>query len=201
MFKGMLRVLFVGTLLYGLFEVHTAQASKRTISLGASDVTTYTPTGADLGKYYTFQFQLPSDIQAGNLEIATLEFYVDVQAFRRGEWQMLDKDSVETIGFLNNTPALELYPLKSAFSGQVDFAQFDEKFRVVRQLIVGNDKRVVMDVTSVVRSYLRSPSKNHGFVVGSLSEMREGDFTIRTGILSPGCAAQIHIYYYPRARQ
>ena len=197
----MLFILSTALLLLSLSGLESTQAAKQSISLSAGNVSTYTPSDTSLGPYYTLEFQLPPDLPAGDLRVAVLEFYVDAQSFVRGDWISLDKDSVETIGFLNDSPVLELYPLKATFSGEVDFGQFDERYSAARPVVVGADRRVVLDVTSVIRSYLRSPSTNHGFVMGSLSEMREGKFTLTTSSFPDGSWAQLHLYTAPRARQ
>jgi len=194
--RGLVVLTAIGSV--GLSALEEARAAKRSISLTVTDVGTQTPVDTSLAAFYTIDFELPSDIEPSVLRIAVLEFYADVESFVRGDWVFLSEDSVETVGYLNDSPVLELYPLKSAFSGQLDSSQLDRRYGVTQPLVVGENRRVVLDVTSVARAYLKSPSQNYGFVIGSLTEMREGKFTLQAGSFSDGSLAKLHLYTAPR---
>ena len=164
-----------------------SQASKRTLSIPSTDVETFTPSDETLGKYYTLAFRVPDGIAALELERAVLEFYVDVQAKSRE-------------GYTSTAMVIEAYALKADFSGTVDLADFETSYGSTRPVATGDRKRVKLDVTRIVRSYIANPSRNHGLILGSLGGIREGDFTVKTGQFRDGSVAQLHLYYAIAAR-
>lgn len=161
-----------------------AQASKYTVSLQASDLSTFSPSDESLGKYYTLTFQIPNYIGTNELEKAVLELYVDVKAKNRD-------------GYVDNTPVLEVYALKSTFSGTVDRAQFEVPSPAIRPLPLGDNKRVVVDITPIVQTVIKDSSRNHGLIIGSLSGMRNGDFAVRRGSFLDGSIAKLHLFWVP----
>jgi hypothetical protein len=162
----------------------TAAAQERTVTLTANNVTSHTTTDATLGAYYTVAFEVPSIPEGARLDHAVLEVYLDVASKARDE-------------YVNDTPVLEVFALRNDFDGDLNPANWDAATRATRPLLLGEEKYVVMDVTGIIRSLLVDPSKNHGLVIGSLTGMREGDFTVRTGLFPDSGLLRLRLYFEP----
>ncbi len=172
-------------------------ATKQVVSIRSDHVTSYPPITEGTGKYYTFEFQVPQIVSLTTLEKAHLELYVDAGSFVRGDFRWLDADSVEHVGHRTRTPLLEVYALKSAISGALEEGQLEKELVALVPVLVGQNRRVLVDVTPIVRSFIASPTKNHGIVIGSLSGQRQGDFTLREGGFRDGSRAKISLELAP----
>jgi hypothetical protein len=115
------------------------------------------------------------------VEKALLEVYVNVDARSRE-------------GYLNDTPVLEVFALTEPFGSELDTERLERSTGVARPVALGSDRRVLLDVTRIVRACLGGTRTNYGIVVGSLTGMREGDFEMATGRLPGGVVAQLHVY-------
>lgn len=160
-------------------------ASKRILPIESSDVSTYTPSDTTVGKYYKLTCTVPGDLQARHLERAVLELRVEV-------------DTLSRDGYLDDTPLLEVYALKNGFTGAVDFTKFETPSTAIKPVSVGDDRRVLLDVTPIIKLYIAEPSRNQSLIVGSLSGDRPGDFTLKTGAFPDGSVARIHLYLAPK---
>lgn len=196
--RNIVLVILTVILVAAIFTVSGNAAKKRTIPIAFSDFTTYTPSDNEFGNYYKLRLDTPSGIVAEDLDMAVLEFVVDVGSKLRGDWEILDADSNVTIGFIDNTPSIEIYGLKTECSGEVDIRDLEISSRVVRPLSIGPYQRVVVDVTAIIKSYVRTPTKNHGLIIGSLTGMRNGDFVIKNNAFGNGNAAEVRLYYTQR---
>ena len=181
--KGTLLMLVCFSMVW-LASAQRAVAQEETIVLTANDVTSHASEDAAYGAYYTLNVGLPTIPEGARLDHAVLEFYVDVASKTRDE-------------YVNDTPILEVYALTSAFDGDLNPAEWDTNSTVTRPLLWGEEKHVVMDVTAIIRSFLDNPNRNHGLVIGSLTGMREGDFSVRTGRIPGGGVMRIHVYFEP----
>lgn len=161
-----------------------ATAEERAITLTSNDVVTHTTEDEAFGAYYTVEFEVPSLPEGTWLDHAVLELYVDVGSKARDE-------------YVNDTPVLEVFALTSDFDGDFNPAEWDAETRVTRPLLLGEEKHVVMDITPIIRSFLATPSQNHGLVIGSLTGMREGDFTVLTGVFPEGEVMRVMLFYEP----
>lgn len=176
MAKNMVLVL-VGTLLILALGVSPGQAGRTSLYLDAAAVTTFTPEDPGLGAYYLLTFSLPPE--AAKAKWVYVEFYVDV--------------SVREHQDVNNpTPLLDVFALKQSegYSGSLDPAQFESlRVPMARPLAVGENRRVVIDVTEIVHRRAGESARTCTLVIGSLTGSREGLFTIQTGHLDrPGIA-------------
>ena len=88
-----------------------------------------------------------------------------------------------------------MYALNKAFSGTINTNDFEpQTLPTIRNVVLGKNRRILVDITDIIKSYIDSPSKNHGLILGSLTGDRDGKFTIRNDVLGSGAPARI-IYH------
>lgn len=46
-----------------------------------------------------------------------------------------------------------------------------------------------------MQGYLDNPESNHGLILGSLTGVRNGLFTLKTGVLGEGVVARLIVHY------
>ena len=176
---GKLFYRFLAVVAVSVITASVAEARKLVLDVSSSSLSTYTASDPTLGDYYVLQFQVPRNLQATKLEFAILELYLDVSA--------IEKD-----GYLENTPTIEIYALGSEFSGELDASQVGaQTLSATHNVAVGSNRKMMLDITKIVRSYLQDPTKNHGLIIGSLTGTRDGVFSIRTDALGQGAVARI----------
>ena len=180
--------LLIGVLLGGLFSGENAFAARHVVLLASSEVATYSTSDPTLGDFYTLQVQVPGIIQGKELYAALLEFYTDVF-------------SVKISGRYSRTPVIEAYELKTAFAGVVNPTQFETSSVALTNVVSGQNKRVILDITAIIKSYLANPASNHGIILGSLTASRDGKFSIRSGQIGAGTVARITYHYDSRVRK
>lgn len=168
-------------------------ATECVVSIGSGDVTTYNALEVEGPKYYKLAFQVPEGVDGNALESAVLEFFVDVASVTQGNFHWFDADSVEHVGYTAPTPLLEVYALKSPISGSIQDGQLEKSTMACTPVLVGENRRVVIDITSIVRSFVIDSGRNFGIVVGSFTGLREGDFTIKESAFQDGSRARVHI--------
>jgi hypothetical protein len=106
-----------------------------------------------------------------------------------------DVESREVDGYLDETPFLEIYTLNQEFAGELDPSQFTTRTSpTVRNVVVGQNRRVVIEITEIVQSYIDNPSGNHGLIIGSLTGNRSGLFSIKTGMFANAGIAKITFF-------
>jgi hypothetical protein len=113
---------------------------------------------------------------------AYLEFYLDVDAREVGD-------------VVNPAPWLDVYALAGTIGESLGEEDFAAAATPPGNVLLGENRRVLRDVTDIVRGYLANPQSNHGLVLGSLRGLREGLFTVQTGVLAEGIVAQLIIHY------
>jgi hypothetical protein len=160
-------------------------AARHAIDLTANDLVAYAASTDEADRYYTVRVPVPEAIRGKELYGAYVVLYVDVE-------------STGGDGFVNETPVLEAFALKSAFAGEVDENQLGAPAFGPRNVVRGVDRRVVLDVTDIVRSYLDDPASNHGLIIGSLTDIRDGRFTVKTGVLGRDAMARVIFHFRDR---
>jgi hypothetical protein len=159
----------------------TSGTGKQVLVLREGDVTAHAEADTTMGPYYTVSYELPAGLRIEDLERALLELSVDVRAKSRES-------------YVNDAPVLEAYALTAPYAGVMDARILDLTSRAMRPVAVGDGRRVVLDLTNIVRAHLDGSRPNHGFIIGSLTGMREGDFRLRSGSLDLSTVARVHIY-------
>jgi hypothetical protein len=169
--------------------------TEHVVSIRSDNVTLYAPVSEGTSKYYKLDFDLPAVGSAATLETAHFEFYVDAESFARGDFRWLDADSVEHVGYKAKTPLLEVYALKSSIEGSVEEGQLEKTTMACIPVLVGKNRRVVIDIAPIVRSFMANPSENRGIVLGSFVGEREGDFTLKEGRFVDGSRAKLSLRF------
>jgi hypothetical protein len=149
--------------------------AREEVELGGAEVVLHEP-----GDYYTVQLPVPRVPAGKALTGAYLEFYVDVEGA---------SDAV------NETPVLEVYALEGELRGGSYQAELGKAAFGPRNVAIGLKRRVVVDVSEIVRGYLGDASKNHGLIISKLTGVRDGAFTLRDDVLGKGVAAKVTFYY------
>ena len=137
-----------------------------TLLVSETNLTTYEAADSNHGDFYILSFSVPAE--AKPVGRVYLEFYVDVEARAVN-------------GYTNDTPVIEVYALKSAFAGTLDPTKFETGvLRMVKNVPIGENRRVVLDITEIAKSYAANSLANYGIVIGSLTGSRDGLFTVRS---------------------
>jgi hypothetical protein len=181
MAKNTLLVL-VGALLILSLGVSPGQAGRTSLYLDAAALTTFTPEDPSLGAYYLLTFSLPPE--ALRAKWMYLEFYLDVSAREHEDAN-------------DPTPLLDVFALKPSegYTGSLDPAQFEAlSVPMTRPLSLGENRRVVIDVTEIVHRRAAEPAAMCALLLGSLSGSRDGLFTIKTGCLDRPGIARVTIF-------
>ncbi len=153
----------------------------QTILIRSNDVALHTDPDTTIGHYYTVAYTLPENLSSQDLDHAILEVFVNVSAKERGEYR-------------NEAPVLEVYALTAPFSGTLNLETLDWPTGVVRPVVAEESRRVIIEITNIVRSHLEGTLENNGLILGSLTGMREGEFTFVAGALPEGAVGQVRIY-------
>jgi hypothetical protein len=155
--------------------------TRETVLIRPADVTVHDEPDTTLGPYYTISYAWPESLTCSGLNRAILEVFLDASARPRDE-------------FLNASPLFEVYALTEPLTGAFDPGRLERTGRAVRPVALGEARRVVLDVTSIVRAHLEGRIENHGLIIGSLTGERDGAFTLRSGGLPEGAVGRILLF-------
>ncbi len=155
-----------------------ARAGNEVADLGSGNVATRTPTAPGLGKFYVVQLSLPAGIEAEDVEEVYLEFYVDAAS---------NLDAVYSSG----QALLEVYALSGSVGTDITPAKLVSETRMVRNIRLGEDRMVRLNIGGAVRHLLNNRESNYGLVVGSLTGGRHGLFDLKRGKLAAGVDARV----------
>ncbi|MHC4060673.1 MAG: hypothetical protein ACYSR6_03545 [Planctomycetota bacterium] len=144
-----------------------ALAERYAVELGANELNAVSPKDTTLGNYYVVKVGVPDVLDGKELFKAILELTVDVAA-------------TEVEGCPNETPILEVYALTDEMENELDSSKFKTPTPLRRNIRVGNNRHIRMDITQIVKDYIKNPENNHGLVFGSLSNSRDGLFTVKS---------------------
>lgn len=188
-------VTLTAVLLLGALPAH---AEDYVVLFSLADMTTYTPAENDsLGSYYLVQFQLPAAAQGRELDAAILEFYVDADAFARHEELYANNGPEGPDAFVNATPTIEVFAPTGTFTGTLGGNALAADSRATAPIALGEDRRAVVDVTDIIQPILDENATNHGLVIGSITGMRDGKFSLLAGNLGNGIVARLGLYLLP----
>ena len=157
------------------------KAQSNSIIIRSSDAQAHMDADTSCGQYYTISYSLPVDLSAGLVDQAILELYVDVHARVRDE-------------ILNEAPVLEVYLLKQPFTGVVELQNLDFPSHAVRPVAVGTTRRVLLDITEIVRCHLSRDHANYGLIFGTVTGARDGDLALVSGALGEGIVGRVRLY-------
>ena len=167
------------------------------LTIPPGNLTTYETQAEDRGSFFLLTFQVPAAVSGKAMDAVLLEFYVDAGAFGRRADLYENAGPGEPDAFMNDTPTIEIFLPKSNYQGGVDADALDLTSRVAVPVRLGEDRRVVVDVTALVQEIVSGTKPNYGLVLGSITGMREGDFTIRSNRVGSGAVAKLLFYPAP----
>jgi len=174
MMKTTLSVLLI-VLVCGMPSVVLAEAS----SLDPAATTVTERAASDGTTYYSVGITLPENLT--RVSHAWLELHADVSARNLN-------------GFIDPAPVFEVYALNQTLSGDPEPSRFvATRLPMSRPVATGTGRLVKIDITEFVQSILADPSKNHGLVIGPLTDDKRGIFTVRQDSFGPGISARLVI--------
>jgi hypothetical protein len=161
--------------------VSVAQASRLTVPVTTSGMTSATSRNRP---FYVLTVDVPEDLSGKRLDTATLEFYVDAA--------LVSGEEAE------HSPTIDVRALTAAYSPNDELSSSSALGRA-RPVPLGHNRKVVVDITDMVKAWIASPSSNHGIVVGSLGGSKAGDFTVRSDVLGGSKVATVTYFYQNRS--
>jgi hypothetical protein len=165
-----------------LSGVGAVEAERQVVNLASSAIAEFEPADSLLGKFYTLRMDVPEGITSRKLTKAILELTADVSTVNRTD-------------YINETPVFEIYLLNGTFNGTLDPEKIEKSSPMRRVVWVGRDRTIRIDVTDAVKSCLADPASNHGLIMGSLTNVRDGVFDINK---SSAASAKITYFYTER---
>ena len=155
----------------------TVEISAQAVANGASD---------ERGAYYVFELEVPEEVIGKRLDTVLLEFYVDVAA----------DEEIE----IDYTPSVEVFPLTASL--QVGRApSFSTSHPSTRPILVGEGRRVTVDITDIVKAWIESPPTNHGLIMGSFRGPRPGQLQLRSDVIGGGNVMKATFFFQNRTGQ
>jgi hypothetical protein len=160
--------LFLCVFIFVTAPAHPSLAKRIAATLGWDDLEVFQPADSMLGPYYVLQIAPPSGIVSGTpIEQAFLELYLDVES----RWVTENRS--------NEAPMIEMYALNERCAGVLDPVAFRHStVPSIRNVAVGQNRRVVFDVTEILVDVVSNPTENHGVIFGALTGVRDGVFLI-----------------------
>lgn len=153
-------------------------ASQIEVLLGSSKVTGRSPANEEYGDFYVLQFTPPEGLTSAEIEEAYLELFVDA-------------DSRIDAEVLPGPARIEVYLLSRSTTGDVALDDLAVQTRMARNVPIGSDRFVRLNVTKAVRQVLEAPEENYGLVIGSLTGGRDGVFELKRGSFPDGTDARL----------
>jgi len=145
------------------------------VALATTTVTEH--VASDGITYYSVGISLPENLTT--VTRAWLELRADVSARN-------------VSGFVDPAPVFEVYALNQTLSGDPEPSKFEAtRLPMSRPVATGTDRLVKIDITEFVQRILADPSKNHGLVIGPLTNDKRGVFTVRQDSFGPSVAARL----------
>lgn len=179
---------YYGAVVIGLFLGTFAPAGARasTVELGfrLEEIRSYPLRGDSTAAVYVLKFDLPPELAGKYIEFAQIEFYVNAT---------LKGNAVGT-----TSAVVAVFPLVENFDG-ANIPRFDFT-RAVRNVNLGEARRVVLDISDIVRQWVDGSRMNHGLIIGGLAGAKRGQFNLRKDKLPEARAARVRIHYRDPAK-
>ncbi len=160
-------------------------AERLSVYIGNNALASYEHSDTARGDFYTLQIQVPSEVVGKKLYGAILELTLDATGAAR------DLTSVKV-------PILEVYALDASFTGSLRAADVIAETGTIRNVAPGENRRVRIDITEIIKAYLEQPTKNHGLIIGGLAPYREGVVLVKQNAYKSGNVAKIDFHYDSR---
>lgn len=162
---------------------HETYGGERVIHLGSSDVRELSPGDSTSARSYVITLPIPSGIEHGRLHAAVLEFYADVFG-------------ANTEAYQAESALIEVYGVDGNVTGELDSEQIRRPSAMTRNVVVGENRRVLVDITEFLRYNLYSKVTTHSLLVGFV-QSRDGVFRIREGAFGAEKPARVTIVELP----
>jgi len=165
-----------------------AAAAKTTVvSISMNSIRTHT---GERGTFYVLDLSIPNGVEASGLDRVVLEFALDASAATHD-------DSLAT-------PVVGVYPITRAFAanrgdgpvGTVEAPEIGAITPSSRPVAIGEHRVLRMDITDIVKGWMRDPSSNHGLVIGTLTGPRVGTVTLNRSL--PGGGTPVRATFFCR---
>lgn len=186
--------LLLCVILLGLFVPIAAFGGHTVVTIPSANMTTYQTQEEDRGDYFMLEFRVPSAVSGKDMDAIILELYVDASAYSRRADLYENAAPGKPEAFVNDAPTLQVFVPKSSYQGGVDAGALDLDLRVSEPILVGEGKRMLIDVTRLLQGVVAGTETNYGLVLGSITGMRDGNFTILSGSVASGAVAKIHFH-------
>jgi len=168
----------VAVLIVGLQD---AAAKKAVVNLTSEELTTRTEASEEMGNYYLLAVPVPQEVEGRRVIGAYLEMSLDASV--SGPASDMDP-----------APRLQVFALTEAMGETFDAGKLHKGAGVV-PVPVGSSKLARVDVTDVIRGWLKAPATNHGLAIGALTGTHGGRFVLNSGVLGTGVVARLVVVY------
>jgi hypothetical protein len=176
----------ISTLTALLAVVLTTDVSAKSVVVQLDAPSVTVRSSQAYGPYYVVNLPVPSEVIGKRLDTVLLEFYVDVAP---------DGSNGDDV-----SPAIEVLPLAEALAANGS-PRFTTSHPSVRPLSFGEDRKVLVDVTDIVKGWIAEPSSNHGLIVGSFRGPKLGGLDVKSNVVAPGKVLQATFFYQNRFGQ
>jgi len=161
-----------------------AGAQTQVVPIETEAVQTIEPVDSTEGKIFLVTVGLPEAPVRAELMSAVLELVVDAS-------------SVLPADLSGGAVTLEIAPLAHSWSeGALEAADL-RATTMKRTVLVGEGRRVRVDVTEFIHYVRAHPTENYGLAVGSLCGSRSAQFDLEEDGMGSGVTAKLTLYYKP----
>jgi hypothetical protein len=161
-----------------------AAPSERVIFLESDDVSTVMPQDSTAGGSYVLTVPIPQGLTVNRLHRAVLEFFADVSG-------------PESEVYESESELVEVYALEGSFDGVFDFDDLRRPSPMTRNVVVGENRRVAIDITEFLRYNLVRGVEVQRLVVGFVRSGRDGVFRLLGDGFGEGKFARVTIVELP----
>lgn len=172
-----LLLLFV---MMGLFGPGAKQAIAAHVTVPIT-TSAMTSTTANSRPVFVLSLDVPSVLDGKRLDSVLLKFYVDAA--------LVSGETVE------HAPTIDVRALTAPYSSNSAITSSAALGRA-HPVPVGDDRKIVVDITDIVKAWIADPSSNHGLVIGSLGGSQAGDFTMRNNMLGASSRVAAATFFY-----
>jgi len=178
-------IVIVITVVFLCIGVHPTYAGERVILLGSGDVRVTSPRDSTLGQSYVITLPIPQGIAGNKIHRAALEFLADVFG-------------PDTEAYQSESALVEVYGVDGPVTGELDPGQIRRPSAMTRNVVVGENRRILVDITEFLRYNLRQENTTASLVVGFV-QAHDGVFRIREDAFGMGKPVRLTIVELPRA--
>lgn len=166
-----------------IIGVGRAYGGERVILLDSSDVRATSPRDSTSAQSYVITFAIPERMGCDRVHRAVLELYADVAGY-------------DTDAYQSESVLVEVYGVDGLATGEVDPGQLRRPSAMTRNVVVGDNRRVLVDITEFMRYNISQEIATRSLVVGFV-RARDGEFRIREDAFGDGKPARLTIIELP----